>query len=123
MLGHAINDYDIPHTHSSTLFNALVSTIMPSLPPLPRTPNEWSKDDWSHYGKQKELYDAEYKLLVERTEVPNFGVVETAVAPSSGVEGEGTTRKVVLAKVEAGGHNHVMHYEGMQDVIRQVFEL
>lgn len=100
IIAHAMNDWDIPYTHSEVLFDAFVEPHLS----LGSQPLEL---DWTtRVARRKEI--------VRSREVDRFGSVEE-------MEEEG--RKVILVKTFAGGHDYLGVQEGVQDMIRTTFGL
>ncbi|KAG6876151.1 hypothetical protein C0993_005329, partial [Termitomyces sp. T159_Od127] len=123
-IAHALDDFDIPHEHADILFDALVEARLPPTAASNSTLGAY------HAGSDSKL-DSDAGMdtytdtdtppavhrarLVQRTEVPHFGVLHEFVAPA-GTGG----RRVVLLKTRYGGHD-VGWVEGVQDVLRGVF--
>lgn len=114
LIAHAENDWDIPHSHSDVLFNALLEPFLPPLPVPPTSPASWSTSDWSAYTLQQARRGEARAALVARTSIPNFGYTEKFDSDS---------QKVVLLKTFAGGHDRIGTLEGVQDTIGRVFQI
>lgn len=114
LIVHAENDWDISHTHSDALFDALIDPFLPSVEPLPREPGSWTKEQWSTYQKQMVTKREARERLLIRTDMPHFGVMDMLTA-------SGET--IVLLKTLTGYHNEVGTLEGTQEVIRKLFSL
>lgn len=114
-IAHAINDPDVPHAHSRTLFDHLLdpllppSTALPSSPGLAITTEEYTAYTAAH-SKRREARTA----IVKKFEVPNFGVIE---------EFEGSEGKIVYLEALWGSHADVGLHEGVQDEIAKMFRL
>lgn len=114
LIVHAEDDFDISHTHSDALFDALLDPFLPSVDPLPRDPGSWTKEQWSTYQTQMATKWEVRERLLNRTDIPHFGVMDTFSA-------SGET--VVLLKTLTGSHNDVGAWEGTHEVIRKLFLL
>ncbi|KAH0832268.1 Alpha/Beta hydrolase protein [Lanmaoa asiatica] len=114
LIAHAEDDWDISHTHSDALFDALMEPFLPSVDPLPREPGSWTKEQWSTYQTQMAAKREARDGLLVRTDMPHFGVMDTFV--SSG-------ETIVLLKTLTGSHKEVGTLEGTQEVIRKLFSL
>lgn len=115
LIAHAVNDFDVPHTHSRTLLDHLLDPLLPpavDLPSAPGTP--MSEEEYAAFievqGKRREAR----ATLVRKVEVPNFGVVE---------EFDGTYGKVIYVETMWGSHALVGLQEGVQDAIISTFRL
>lgn len=108
---HAENDWEIPVSHSETLFEAILSPYLP--PPLlfSKTPTQ---EELEEIARQTAVRRERRDQLVQRTDIAAFG---TLVEASSG------GRRVALLKTLEGGHNRVGELEGVQEVIRNIFHL
>jgi abhydrolase domain-containing protein 12 len=109
---HAEDDWDIPYTHSETLFNTLLEPLLPSTP-TPAT--SWSQQDWDKFYAANSLRTSTRKGLVAHAEIRHFGTLDEFTRSKNG------DGKVVLLKTNHGGHNQMGTYEGVQDVIRSTF--
>jgi abhydrolase domain-containing protein 12 len=114
LIAHADNDWDIPSTHSDTLFNALLEPFLPPLPVPPSTPGTWSAEDWSAFATQQSKRIKGREALVTQTKINNFGTLEEFQRPDAS--------KVIILKTLRGGHNKVGMEEGVQSIIRRVFQ-
>ncbi|KAF9220494.1 alpha/beta-hydrolase [Gyrodon lividus] len=111
LIVHAEDDWDISHTHSDVIFDALIEPYLPSVDALPIEPISWTKEQWSTYQTQVAKKREVRESLLTRTHMPNFGVMDKFVA-------SGET--IVLLKTLIGSHE-VGTLEGTQDVIRNMF--
>ncbi|TCD62097.1 hypothetical protein EIP91_007472 [Steccherinum ochraceum] len=116
LIGHATDDPEIAHTHSKTLIDHLMSPYLPLLPLLPQAPGAapLTASEYEAYIESLRKRKEARTLLVKKTEVPNFGVVE---------EFEAKNGKVVYVEAMWGGHNVVGLQEGVQDEIAKMFRL
>ncbi|KAH7885140.1 Alpha/Beta hydrolase protein [Phlebopus sp. FC_14] len=112
LIVHAENDWDISHTHSDVIFDALIEPYLPPLDAVPMDVSSWTAQEWSIYQTQTTLRDQVRESLLTRTRMANFGVMDEFVA-------SGET--VVLLKTLSGSHNEVGTLEGTQEVMRKVF--
>lgn len=106
-IAHAENDWDIPYTHSETLFNAFLEPHLPTVK-LPTNPAALSKDEWASFTSQVSARKERREELVTQTKLANFGSVE---------EFADGNRDVMFVKLLAGGHDLVGVQEGLQDII------
>ncbi|KAG9315511.1 Alpha/Beta hydrolase protein [Chiua virens] len=114
MIVHAEDDFDISHTHSDSLFDALLDPFLPLVDSLPREPESWTKEQWKTYQAQMAIKREARQSLLTRTDIPHFGVMDTFSA-------SGET--IVLLKTLTGAHNEVGVLEGTHDVMRKLFSL
>lgn len=114
LIVHAEDDWDISHTHSDALFDALIDPFLPSVDPLPRDPGSWTKEQWNTFQAQMAIKRAAREGLLVRTDMPHFGVMDTFSA---------SNETIVLLKTLTGAHNDVGALEGTQEVIRALFSL
>ena len=109
---HAIDDWDIPYTHSETLFDALMEPI---LPPIASTASaSWSKEEWDTFYTTNSARNSARNKLVTQSEIPHFGTVDEFVRGRDG-------HRVVFLKMIDGGHNKLGTYEGVHEVMRTTF--
>jgi len=109
---HAENDWDIPCTHSETLFDALLEPLLPSAD-TPST--SWSQHDWDKFHTTKSVRARIRNELVTHSEIRHFGTLDEFTRSK---DGEG---KVIYLKTNDGGHNRMGTFEGVQEVIRSTF--
>lgn len=114
LIVHAEDDFDISHTHSNAIFDALIDPLLPSVDPLPREPGLWTKEQWRTYQMQMKTKRGARERLLNRTDMPHFGVMDTFSA-------SGET--IVLLKTLTGSHNEVGALEGTHEVMRKLFSL
>lgn len=113
MIAHAINDWDIPYTHSEVLFEALLGKHIPSVD-VPLNPMGMTKQHWDTLLAQRALRMSERKRLVKHTDLLPFGTLD---------EFDDGNRKVTFVKTQAGGHDYIGAQEGVQDVIGRALGL
>ncbi|TFK36193.1 Alpha/Beta hydrolase protein [Crucibulum laeve] len=111
LIVHAEDDWDIPHTHASILFDAFIEPAVPLAPSLPENP--LSEEDWKIYAVEKSVRATYRDARISRISVAGFGYLE---------EAEIDNRKVALLKTLHGGHD-IGRVEGVQDVIGRTFSL
>ncbi|KAG6372754.1 Alpha/Beta hydrolase protein [Boletus reticuloceps] len=114
LIVHAEDDFDISHTHSDALFDALINPFLPSVDPLPSDPHSWTREHWHTFQTQMATKRATREMLLVRTDIPHFGAMDTFAA---------SNETVVLLKTLTGSHNDVGALEGTQEVIRTLFSL
>lgn len=113
LIAHALDDWDIPHTHSDVLFNAFLKPHLPTIPLLPMT-LPIPAETWDQYETQRQAHFARREELVAHTDLRNFGTLD---------EFQKEGRKILLVKSQAGNHDLVGIQEGLQDIIRKAFRL
>jgi len=116
LIAHADNDWDIPSTHSSILFNAFLSPYLPSYPATPENP--LSLTDWENYTLYENIRVSKRSDIVSTMSIDGYGVYEET--NSKFVKMEGLERKVALLRTESGGHD-IGRVEGVQDAIGRMF--
>ncbi|KAL4249218.1 hypothetical protein ABKN59_006935 [Abortiporus biennis] len=115
LLAHSTNDFDIPHYHSKTLMDQLLDPHLPPSVALPDSPGSTiSEEEYNAYIDGVKKRKEARSLLVRKTEIPEFGVVEEFQSPHG---------KVVYIETMWGGHNHVGSQEGVQNEIGKMFKL
>jgi abhydrolase domain-containing protein 12 len=107
---HAEDDWDIPHSHSQTLFDAFLEHHLPVLPGI--TGIEAAEE----VVKLSEARKALRQELVMSSEVPRVGRVEV-------FSKDRLHNKVVYLRTRWGGHDRVGLVEGVQDYIADMFKL
>ncbi|KAJ7718124.1 Alpha/Beta hydrolase protein [Mycena maculata] len=112
LIAHAENDWEIPSTHSETLFNTFLDPLLPPAPALPTNAASLTHEEWSEYNgllaKRREAREE----IVTTLELHNFGTVH---------EFTESGRKIVFVQSLAGGHDYLGVQEGVQDVIGRTF--
>ncbi|KAG0704795.1 Alpha/Beta hydrolase protein [Suillus ampliporus] len=109
---HAEDDWDISHTHSDALFDALLEPYLPPVYSPPASQESWSKQQWNEYHAQLVTRRETRESLLTRTVIPNFGLMD---------QFEDFGERIVLLKTFTGSHNEIGSLEGVQDVIRATF--
>lgn len=113
LLVHGENDWDIPYTHTSTLFDAFLDPYLPSASgPLE---NPLSSHNWDQYTFQQDLRAKHRNAIVQTTTIGGFGTWEEFVDQKRG------GRRVAMLKTNAGGHD-IGRLEGVQDAIGRMFD-
>ncbi|KAG7088624.1 hypothetical protein E1B28_012597 [Marasmius oreades] len=113
LIAHAVNDWDIPYTHSEVLFNAFLESHLPSVE-LPSNPAALSKEQWSRFTNQITARNAKMDEIVDTTNFPYFGTVKRFS------EGE---RDIVFVKTLEGSHDYIGVQEGLQDIVGRKYGL
>ncbi|TFY80383.1 hypothetical protein EWM64_g3633 [Hericium alpestre] len=115
LIVHSEDDWDIPFTHSETLFSAIMEPHL-SVLDLPAGPT------WAHTDEVERLHTVleeravTRSKLVERREIEQLGLVEVFARNTTGDD-------VVFLKTQWGGHDRVGLLEGVQDLMGQLFNL
>jgi len=113
---HAEDDWDIPYDHSETLFDAILEPHLPALPALPagQGSTQTTRVLEERIDRTKERAEVRSRLVNIR-EVERLGRLEV-FAPSG-------SNEVVFLKTRWGGHNSVGLLEGVQDMMRDMFNI
>ncbi|KAF9527269.1 Alpha/Beta hydrolase protein [Crepidotus variabilis] len=114
LIAHADDDWDIPSTHSSVLFDAFLKPHLPeeaSLPKNPLSPND--RDNYTQHHAARASVRAQ---LVSTSVMDGFGVYEQMTPALAKKEG----RQVALLRTEKGSHD-IGRVEGVQDAIGRMF--
>lgn len=109
---HAEDDWDISHTHSDALFDALLEPYLPPVYSPPVSQESWTTQQWGEYHAQLVTRREARESLLTRTVIPNFGSMD---------QFDGFGERITLLKTSTGSHNEVGTLEGVQDVIRVTF--
>ncbi|KAG2340153.1 alpha/beta-hydrolase [Suillus weaverae] len=109
---HAEDDWDVSHTHSDALFDALLEPYLPPVYSPPASQESWSTQQWNEYHAQLVTRRETRKSLLTRTVIPNFGFMD---------QFDGSGERITLLKTSTGSHNEVGTLEGVQEVIRVTF--
>ncbi|THH26904.1 hypothetical protein EUX98_g7281 [Antrodiella citrinella] len=114
-LAHSTDDPEITHMHSRTLMDHLMIPYLPQVTQLPIGPGApLTPAEFDTYKESLRKRKEARALLVQKAEVPNFGIVE---------EFETKNGKVVYVETMWGGHNVVGLQEGVQDEMAKLFRL
>ncbi len=116
LIVHAEDDWDIPHAHSETLFDAFLEPHLPALPEITA----------AMAGASEEVAERMTTLAQERTalrgelvavrDMARFGRAE--VFARNAAHGE-----VVFLRTRWGGHDRLGLVEGVQDYMTEMFHL
>lgn len=109
---HAEDDWEISHTHSDALFDALLEPYLPSILSPPLNPASWSVQQWNEHHAQLVLRRETRNSLLTRIVIPNFGLMD---------EFKALGERIILLKTFTGSHNDIGALEGVQEVIRATF--
>lgn len=109
---HAENDWDISHTHSDALFDALLEPYLPPVYSPSASQESWSTQQWNEYHAQLVLRRETRESSLTHTVIPNFGLMD---------QFDGFGEQITLLKTSTGSHNEVCTLEGVQEVIRVTF--
>lgn len=109
---HAEDDWDISHTHSDALFDALLEPYLPPVYSPPVSQELWTTQQWGEYHAQLVTRREARESLLTRTVIPNFGSMD---------QFDGFGERITLLKTSTGSHNEVGTLEGVQEVIRVTF--
>ncbi|KAJ7505569.1 Alpha/Beta hydrolase protein, partial [Mycena galericulata] len=112
LIAHAENDWEIPYSHSETLFNKFLEPLLPAVPPLPTNAASLTQEEWATFTGQLARRKETREGLVSSVVLHNFGTV---------YEFTDSERKVVFVQTLAGGHDYLGIQEGVQDVIGRTF--
>jgi len=115
LIGHSVDDIEVPHSHSRTLIDQLLDPLLPASVPLPDAPGlPISSELFAAFSEAQAKRKEAKAAFVAKVEVPNFGTIE---------EFEGVYGRVVYVEALWGAHARVGLQEGVQDVIISMFEL
>ena len=107
------NDWDIPHSHSSALFDAFLHPLLLESPAKAEGSILRNLSDMDLVSTQQTLMNERRKEFVSCTHIDRFGALE---------EFSASGRKVALLKIVSGKHD-IPKIEGVQDTIRRMFGL
>ncbi|KAI0038779.1 abhydrolase domain-containing 12 [Auriscalpium vulgare] len=116
LLAHAADDFDISHSHSDVIFEAFLEKHLPTLPLLTTgldVPSEAALQELAKVVKERATVRSR---LVTSQEVDRVGLLE--VFKQSGGTGD-----VVILKTEYGGHDQIGLWQGVQDIVAELFDL
>lgn len=109
---HAEDDWDISHTHSDALFDALLEPYLPPVYSPPVSQESWTTQQWGEYHAQLVTRREARESLLTRSVIPNFGSMD---------QFDGFGERITLLKTSTGSHNEVGTLEGVHEVIRVTF--
>lgn len=110
LIAHADNDWDIPSSHASILFEAFLS------PYLLTTPENHTNRD--NYTQHEDIRVSKRSDIVSTVSIDGYGVHEET--NNDFIAMEGLDRKVALLRTERGGHD-IGRMEGVQDAVGRMF--
>jgi hypothetical protein len=102
-----VNNWDIPHSHSSALFDAFLDPLLLESPTNTESSIIVNTSDLDAVLAQLTLRNARRQELVSRVNIPNFGTLDEFTASG---------RKVALLKIAYEKHD-IPKVEGLQDAI------
>ncbi|KIM30116.1 hypothetical protein M408DRAFT_101229 [Serendipita vermifera MAFF 305830] len=118
LLIHGEDDFDIQIFHSQRLFDAVLESY---LEPFPLTKEQMAKVNLET-DEQRQLVDQvsgrrrqQREAMVKETNVQSLGKILSFKRPDKG--------DVTLLRSTWGGHNQIINFEGVMDVVRKLFEL
>jgi abhydrolase domain-containing protein 12 len=116
LIVHAENDWDIPHSHSQTLFDAFLEQHLPPLPEIAAAMAGVSDEVVESIDRLSKERRALRRDLVAASEIPRVGRVEVFSKDRS-------DNKVAFLRTRWGGHSRVGLVEGVQDYIAEMFKM
>lgn len=116
LIVHAENDWDIPHSHSQTLFDAFLEQHLPPLPEIAAAMAGASDEVAERMSKFSQERGALRKELVATNDIARVGRVEVFSKDRS-------HGKVVFFRTQWGGHSTLGLVEGVQDYIAEMFKM
>jgi abhydrolase domain-containing protein 12 len=116
LLVHAEDDWDIPYSHSQTLFDAFLEKHLPPLPDIAAAMAGASDEVAERMTKLSQQRRTLRGELVVSSEVPRLGRVEV-------FSKDRTHGKVAFLLARWGGHDRVGLVEGVQDYISEMFKM
>jgi len=116
LIVHAENDWDIPHSHSQTLFDAFLDQHLPPLPDIAAAMAGASDEVMQKMDRLSKERRALRRDLVVASEIPRLGRVEVFSKDRS-------DRKVAFLRTRWGGHSRVGLVEGVQDYMAEMFKM
>ena len=114
---HAGNDWDIPHSHSQTLFDAFFDQHLLPLPHLVAMAGT-SDDVMEKIDRLSKERRALRRDLVVASEIPRLGWVEVFSKKD-----KSSDRKVAFLRTRWGGHSTVGSVEGVQDYMAEIWPI
>ncbi|KAF7796422.1 hypothetical protein EIP86_007599 [Pleurotus ostreatoroseus] len=120
LIAHSRLDEQIPFSHAQTLIDKLLSPLLPPevTPPTPGSPS--LTEEFAAFTKAQNDRREARLAVVQKREIPNFGVVEEFDRDGSKGSGE---HKVVYVETIWGNHVDIGSHEGVQDEMARVFKL
>jgi len=116
LIVHAENDWDIPHSHSQTLFEAFLDQHLPPLPNIAAAMAGASDEVMEKMDRLSNERRALRRDLVVASEIPRLGRVEVFSKDRS-------DGKVAFLRTRWGGHSRVGLVEGVQDYMAEMFKM
>ncbi|KAI0299590.1 Alpha/Beta hydrolase protein [Russula brevipes] len=116
LIVHAENDWDIPPSHSQTLFDAFLEQHLPPLPDIAAAMAGASDEVAERMAKLSQERLSLRRELVATSDIARLGRVEVFSKDRS-------DRKVVFLRSQWGGHSRVGLVEGVQDYIAEMFKM
>lgn len=116
LIVHAEDDWDIPHTHSQTIFDAFIESHLPALPEITALmagASEEVAQRMATLGQERAALRSE---LVAVRDIARFGRAE--VFARDAAHGD-----VAFLRTRWGGHDRVGLVEGVQDYMADMFHL
>lgn len=114
LIAHSVNDMDIPDSHSDVLFNSILEPHLAEIKRPSVRGSEWKEADWEAFKVARAVRKEQREALVQTQDIQDLGILENATLPN---------RKVSLLKALKGGHDRIGIQEGVQDVMRIMFDL
>lgn len=117
LLAHSLDDTEIPHSHSHSLFNLFVDPLLPPSPSPPESAADVLANDfdWDAFKNANEERQKKRSELVLDEPVEGFG---TVFRLDRSWEKNGD---VMLVESRYGGHNGIGLQESLVDVMAEVF--
>ena len=116
LIVHAENDWDIPHAHSQTLFDAILEPRLPALPDITAAMAGAPAEVAERMVTLAQERAALRSRLVAVRDMARFGRAE--VFARDAAHGD-----VVFLRTRWGGHDRVGLVEGVQDYMAEMFHL
>jgi len=116
LIVHAEDDWDIPHSHSQTLFDAFLDQHLPPPPDIAAAMVGASDEVMENMDKLSKERRALRRGLVVASEIPRLGCVEVFSKDRS-------DRKVAFLRTRWGGHARIGLVEGVQDYMAEMFKM
>jgi abhydrolase domain-containing protein 12 len=113
---HAEDDWDIPHSHSQTLFDAFLDQHLLPLPDIAAALAGASDEVMEKMDRLSKERRALRRDLVAASEIPRLGRVEVFSKDRS-------DRMVAFLCTRWGGHSRLGLVEGVQDYMAEMFKM